>query len=136
MKRALALLTTGVVAAAMILVAAPAAHAEACGPEPTMPPWNGVYVDETGLHLNYGEVPNDVLGAAWWARLWIQNYIDCEVMPFLPMEAVDCLRDKEIVVVETKPTPRVGNRYVHVGTETVDVNFPLLMQDIADCTGG
>ncbi|MDQ3955560.1 MAG: hypothetical protein M3285_08435 [Actinomycetota bacterium] len=134
MRRALALLTTGVVAAATVLLAAPAAQAEACQPEPPAPGLNSVYFDETGMHVSYGEAPNDALAVAWWARVWTQNYVDCNVVPVLPMDAVTCLREKQIVEVETKPSVEVRNRYVHVGSETVDVNFPLLLQDVDDCT--
>lgn len=136
MNRAVGLLTTGVVAAATVLLAAPGAHAESCQPEPPAPGLNSVYFDETGMHVNYGEAPNDALAVAWWAAVWTQNYVECNIVPLLPLDAVICLRDKQIVGVEIKPItePRVTNRYVHVGLETIDVNYPLLMQDIDDCT--
>jgi hypothetical protein len=136
MKRAVALATTGVVAAATMMLGAPAARADVCGPPPPSPSMNSVYSDETGLHVNYAEAPNDALAVSWWAVTWTQNYIECNVVPVLPLDAVLCLRSKQIVEVQTKPITslRVTNRYVQVGTETVDVNYPLLMQDIADCT--
>ena len=134
MKRAVAFVTTGVVAAATVLLGAPVAHADTCEPAPPRPGMNSVYSDENGLHVVYGEAPNDALALASWALAYVQNYVDCNVTPILPLDAVLCLRAKGIVTVETKPTPRVDNRYVNVGPETLDVNFPLLMQDIEDCT--
>lgn len=134
MRRLVVLATTGLLAAATIFVAAPVAQADTCQPDPPMPAFNSVYTDENGTHVVYGEVPNDALALSWWASQYVLNYIDCNVTPILPLDAVLCLKSKNPVTVETKPTPHVSNRYVQVGTEELTINFPLLQQDIADCT--